>query len=96
MAVKANPIGLFIAVIAAAVTALIAYGRHVSEITEIENKWVDSNAEIKKKYAEQSQSINTYLSIAKNANKSDEQRLLALKKLREETGGVVTVTDLST
>lgn len=92
---KANPIGIVVTALAALVTALIVYGQQVSDVTKIENDWVDANAEIKKKYAEQTQSIDTYLSIAKNVNKSEEQRLLALKKLREETGGVVTVTDLS-
>jgi len=94
-AVKANPIGLLVTVVIAAVAALIAYGRHVSEVTKIENEWIGANSEIKKKYAEQKQGIETYLSIAKNVNKSDEQRILALKKLREETGGIVTATDLS-
>lgn len=96
VAVKANPIGLLVTAIVAAAAAMFAYGRRVSDVTKIENDWVDTNKEIKKTYSERKTDIETYVSIAKNANKSDEQRLLALKKLNEETKGVINVTDLST
>lgn len=81
IATKSNLIGLFVAVITAAVVAIAMFSKEIDKAAEKQKMLNDINKETEKGIITQKNELNNLVEIAKNDNFSKEVRANAIKKL---------------
>jgi TP901 family phage tail tape measure protein len=81
MVVGANPIAIFIAVLAAAASALYLYSGQLTDTQRAQEALINAEAEARKSIIAQRIEVERLISIAKDKTKSDEERIEALQLL---------------
>jgi TP901 family phage tail tape measure protein len=76
-----NPIALFIALIAAAATALYMYSGQLNSAQKAQLAMIDVEADAQKSMVEQRIHIERLITVARDKTKSDEERAAAIKQL---------------
>lgn len=81
MVVGANPVAIFIAVLAAAASALYLYSGQLTDAQKAQEALINAEAEARKSIIAQRIEVERLISIAKDKTKSDEERIEALQLL---------------
>lgn len=82
-AVRSNPVGLALTVIAAAATAYMVFRTETNKATKAQNALNEAMLDAEKNYAEQTSRMDLLLNIAKDVNVEQSKRIEALNELKE-------------
>lgn len=89
VAVAANPIGLLVAAIAAAATALALYSRRLTEAEFAQKQLNDAEQESERISRSQTSAIERYTGVLQDETRSRDDKLAAVKNLRDIMPGVL-------
>lgn len=92
---KLNPYALIAAAVIAAGAALVTYANTISKTVKEQNAMVDVNADVLKSVQEQKINLEFYTKVAKDTTRTEKERKIALENIKEITGGVINIQDLS-